>query len=96
MSLLPSFAEFQTQALAEGFDQVLERVWEPDQSTGIHTHPFAVAALVVAGELRLDCGAQTRHLRTGDRFELAAEVPHAERYGPQGATFWVARRLAPA
>ena len=94
MSLLPSFAEFQTLALAEGFDQVLERVWEPDQSTGVHTHPFPVAALVVAGELWLDCGTQTRHLRTGDRFELAAEVPHAERYGPQGATFWVARRLA--
>ena len=33
-----------------------------------------------------------RHLQPGDRFELAAEVPHTERYGPAGATYWVARR----
>ena len=55
-----------------------------------------MAALVVSGEWRRERGTHPRHLRTGDRFELAAEVPHAERYGPQGATFWVARRLAPA
>ncbi|WP_269631053.1 hypothetical protein [Pelomonas sp. BJYL3] len=34
----------------------------------------------------------TRHLLPGDLFELAAGVLHAERYGPQGATYWVARR----
>ena len=30
-------------------------------------------------------------LKPGDRFELDREVPHAERYGPEGTTFWVAR-----
>jgi hypothetical protein len=34
----------------------------------------------------------TQHLKPGDRFALAAGVPHEERYGPQGATYWVARR----
>nr|WP_316640578.1 hypothetical protein [uncultured Roseateles sp.] len=34
----------------------------------------------------------TRHLRAGDRFELDAEVPHDERYGIEGAMYWVARR----
>jgi hypothetical protein len=34
----------------------------------------------------------TRHLKTGDRFALDREVPHAERYGRAGATYWVARR----
>ena len=40
----------------------------------------------------LSVGADTRHLRPGDTFELGFEVPHAERYGAEGATYWVARR----
>jgi hypothetical protein len=41
-------------------------------------------------------GGQTRHLQAGDRFELDADVPHAEHYGAEGARFWVARRNRPA
>ena len=89
-----SYAEFETHARAEGFDEVLERVWKPDTVLDTHTHPFAVKALVVAGEMWLSCGDQTRHLLPGDRFELEREAPHAERYGAQGATFWAARRHA--
>jgi hypothetical protein len=29
----------------------------------------------------------------GDGFELDALVPHSERYGAAGATYWVARKL---
>jgi hypothetical protein len=32
-----------------------------------------------------------QHLKAGDTFRLARDVPHAELYGPQGATVWVAR-----
>jgi hypothetical protein len=46
-----------------------------------HEHPFAVKAIVVAGEMWLTHDGATRHLRPGDRFELAAAAPHAERYG---------------
>ena len=84
--------DFKASALAQGFDEVLERVWGPHQVVETHTHPFAVQALVVQGEMWLGCGGQTRHLRPGDRFELARDEPHAERYGPQGATYWAARR----
>ena len=50
---------------------------------------------MVAGELWLGCGdTAPRHLRPGDRFTLAAHQPHDERYGPDGATYWVARRHA--
>ena len=59
-----------------------------------HEHPFAVKALVVAGEMWLSEGDSTRHLRPGDTFELAAAAPHAERYGAAGATYWAARRHA--
>ena len=88
----PTFAAFQAEHLAQGFDEVLERVWLSDQVMDTHTHPFAVKALVVAGDLWLTVGSDTRHLRRGDTFELAREEPHGERYGPAGATFWAARR----
>ena len=88
------FEAFKAQHLAEGFDEVLQRDWAPNTVLDTHTHAFSVKALVVAGELWLTVGADTRHLRVGDRFELDREVPHAERYGAQGASYWVARRNA--
>jgi hypothetical protein len=91
-----TFAEFQATALAQGFDEVLERRWAAATVLDSHTHAFAVRALVVAGEMWLSVGDQTRHLVRGDEFELECDVPHAERYGSQGATYWVARRNPPA
>ena len=89
-----TFAEFEAQSLAAGYEQVLQRDWAPDTVVDTHTHPFAVKALMVSGDLWLECEGQTRQLRAGDGFELANGVPHAERYGPHGATFWAARRHA--
>ena len=90
-----TFADFESAARAEGFDEVLERVWAPGQVLETHSHPFEVRAQVVQGEVQLTCGEQTRQLRAGEGFELAHGVPHAEHYGAQGATFWVARRHQP-
>lgn len=89
---LPRFDDFAAAARAQGFDEVLERRWDPGTVLDTHTHPFAVQALVVDGEMWLTVDGQTQHLRTGDPFVLDREVPHAERYGAQGATYWVARR----
>jgi hypothetical protein len=88
------FEDFASAARAAGFDEVLQRDWAPDTVIDTHTHAFAVQALVIAGEMWLSDATGTRHLLPGDRFELACEVPHAERYGPQGASYWVARRNA--
>jgi len=88
----PSFDSFQADALARGFDEVLVRTWAPGTVVGTHTHPFAVDALVVQGEFWLTVGEDQRHLQPGDTFQLARDVPHAERYGDQGAIFWAARR----
>jgi quercetin dioxygenase-like cupin family protein len=91
-----TFEAFQADALNRGFDEVLVREWTPGQQTGTHTHPFAVEARVVRGDFVLTVGDQARELAAGDGFELAPEVPHSESYGPEGATFWVARRRAVA
>ena len=85
------FDAFKSAALAEGFDEVLERVWAPDTALEEHAHPFAVKALVVQGELWLTVRGQTQHLVPGELFELGHGEPHAERYGAEGATYWVAR-----
>lgn len=79
----PDFAAFQAEALDEG----LERVWAP--GAVLAEHPQAV---LVQGEMHLEVGAETRHLRPGDTFTLPAGLPHAERYGPEGTSHWVARR----
>ncbi len=89
-----SFAAFQTDALAAGYHEALERVWPADTVLDTHSHAFDAEAVVTQGEMWLTCGDQTQYLTPGDTFKLAHDVPHSERYGPQGATYWVARRNA--
>ena len=87
-----TFEGFESEARAQGFDEVLERKWPPSTVLESHRHPFALRALVVAGEMWLTVGDDVRHLLPGDTFALERDVPHAERYGTEGATYWVARR----
>jgi hypothetical protein len=89
-----SFEEFESESRQLGFDEVLSREWEAHTELPEHTHPFSVRALVVQGELWLTVGDSTQHLCVGDRFELGHSMPHSERYGEQGATYWAARRHA--
>ena len=86
------FEAFAAAARAQGFDEVLERQWPPSTVLDVHRHPFAVKALVVQGEMWLTVGSDARRLRPGDEFALERDVPHSERYGSEGATYWVARR----
>jgi quercetin dioxygenase-like cupin family protein len=84
--------DFKAARLSEGFDEVAERVWPPDQVVPTHRHPFAVHALVTQGEMWLTVGDRIQHLLAGDEFHLAREEPHAERYGADGATYLAARK----
>jgi len=90
--MVDDFAAFEATARAQGFDEVLVRDWLPLTVLDTHTHPFAVSALVVAGEMWLTQAGETRQLHPGDRFTLQRNEPHAERYGEAGASYWVARR----
>jgi quercetin dioxygenase-like cupin family protein len=88
-----TYDAFRRRALDGGADEVVERTWRPNQVVERHSHPFDADAVVTAGEMWLvhDDGRE-QHLKPGDTFRLPAGVPHAERYGPEGATYWVARR----
>jgi quercetin dioxygenase-like cupin family protein len=92
--VLPDFDTFAAARRSEGFDEVIERKWAPSTVLDTHTHPFSVKALVVQGEMWLSVGDDVKHLLPGDTFELGNGVPHGERYGNDGATYWVARSHA--
>lgn len=87
----PTFDTFRQKALAEGFDEIIVREWAPQLHLDTHTHPFDVSAYVARGEYWLTTGDEVQHLKAGDTFRLIRNVPHAELYGPEGATVWVAR-----
>jgi quercetin dioxygenase-like cupin family protein len=89
-----SFESFRARSLKAGADEVLERRWDAGQIVGTHTHPFEADALVTEGEMWLTISGETRHLHPGDTFFISNGTPHAEKYGPEGATYWVARRNA--
>jgi quercetin dioxygenase-like cupin family protein len=57
-----------------------------------HAHPFEAKALIVAGEMHIRVGGEERRYQAGDVFHLAANLPHAERYGPEGVQYLVGRK----
>lgn len=87
-----SFEAFEAHWLAQGFDEVVERDWAPHTVLETHSHPFGVQAVLTRGEMWLTLNGKTLHLRAGDTFALERDAPHAERYGPEGAAYWVARK----
>jgi hypothetical protein len=90
-----NFQQFEADLKAQGFDQVLSRDWPPLTVVATHAHSFAAKALVVRGEMWLTIGERTEHIPTGGTFELKPGTPHSERYGAEGATYWVGRREVP-
>ena len=59
----------------------------------LHTHPFEARALILAGEIRIQCAGQEEKLyRPGEVFHLAHEEPHSESYGPGGVSYLVGRK----
>ncbi|NBY34188.1 MAG: cupin domain-containing protein [Betaproteobacteria bacterium] len=87
----PTLETFTTQSMDEGFDEILVREWAADLKIDTHTHPFDVSAYVQRGEYWLTVGDKVTHLKAGDYFRLARNIEHAELYGAEGATVWVAR-----
>jgi quercetin dioxygenase-like cupin family protein len=89
---LPTFDQFRSAAHSRGCTEVLERTWPANAVLAEHVHEFDADAVVAKGEMWLTVGDQERRLVAGDTFALPRGTPHAERYGPEGATYWVARR----
>lgn len=87
-----TFESFQRRKLREGYDEVLVRVWASGFANEPHVHPFDTDAVVAQGEYWLTMDGQTTHYQAGDAFKVARGITHSEKYGPDGAVFWAARK----
>lgn len=84
--------EFRTLLSTAGITTIVEIQREPNGSLDTHTHPFAAHALILDGEITVTSPTGTQHCKTGDTFQLAANVPHTESYGPQGVRYLAGRK----
>jgi quercetin dioxygenase-like cupin family protein len=89
-------SEFSQRLVREGFLDTEVKTIEAGKVVGEHSHPFDVRALVLSGQATIDCGAGPRTYRPGDIVDVAANVVHTERYGPDGYSILVGRRHKPA
>jgi quercetin dioxygenase-like cupin family protein len=87
-------AQFRQQLQAEGFDEIVDKSLPAGQFVATHSHPFAVKALVTAGEVSLEVGGTTTRYGVGEVFSMAKDCAHAERYGESGVSYVVGRKHA--
>ena len=85
-------ATFAAGLAADGYEGPLPRRMEAGQVAPEHTHPFDARLLVLEGAFLLTQGGATRSYGPGEVFEVPAGVPHAEAFGPAGASYLVGRR----
>jgi quercetin dioxygenase-like cupin family protein len=93
MKSYTSLIEFTAQAMDDGFDEVIQKEWAPNLVLEKHVHPFDARVQVAAGQVKLELASGSQTYVPGDGFFIARGTEHAEQYGPQGATFWIARKL---
>ena len=76
----------------EGFPKPAEVHQPPNGSLGVHTHPFAVKALVIAGQIEIVFNEISTVYSAGDVFQLEFEQPHSESYGSAGVCYLASRK----
>lgn len=84
--------EFLRLLQQEGYSEIVTVEREANGTLGVHTHPFEAKALVLEGEILLECAGSAQLCRAGDSFHLPADEPHREAYGPQGVRYLVGRK----
>ncbi|MEO0317306.1 MAG: hypothetical protein RL404_983 [Pseudomonadota bacterium] len=84
--------EFEKMMAEHGVQTVVEVVREPNGALDTHSHPFEANALILEGEITLVAEGKTWHCKAGDTFRLGANIPHTERYGPQGVRYLAGRK----
>jgi quercetin dioxygenase-like cupin family protein len=85
--------EFTAQAMEDEFDEIIQRDWAPNLVIQKHSHAFDARVQVSKGQVSLELESGTQTFEAGQSFYIPRGTEHAEHYGPDGATFWVARKL---
>jgi hypothetical protein len=85
-------AQFLEMLSQEGYPDPVEVLQPPNGSLGVHSHSFAVKALVVGGSIEISIAGHTQSYEVGDIFELADQELHSESYGPYGVRYLASRK----
>jgi quercetin dioxygenase-like cupin family protein len=88
-------AVFEGELKRDGFTDIETRSAQPNVFSPLHSHPCDIRALVMTGELTLQCEGVSRTYRAGDTVVLAAGCEHAEQNGPEGYSYIIGRRHVP-
>lgn len=84
--------EFETECLAQGYSEIVDRRMEPNTTNPEHSHEFDARLLVLEGEMTVTSEGERRAYRTGDSFAMSAGCRHTEQSGPLGAHYLAGRR----
>ena len=86
--------EFSATLSRDGYTEISTRNQAPLLENSAHSHPFDVRALMLSGEMTLSYEGKTQVCRAGDVFTMQAGCEHAEKFGPDGASYLAGRRQA--
>ncbi len=85
--------QFEQQMREQGYE--IATVERPaNGSLDLHTHPFEARALILEGEITIISEGKMQFCRAGELFQLDANIPHTETYGPAGVRYIAARKNA--
>lgn len=84
--------EFRERLARDGFDKVGVVEWEAGKASKRHVHEFDVSGMLLEGSMTVDTEAAAMACQPGDTFEVAANTPHTEMVGADGARVLIGRR----
>ena len=76
----------------EGFPEPILVVGERSVFLEKHSHPYAVRALVIEGQIDITISGIKNTYLAGDTFELLDRQPHSENYGGKGIQYLTSRK----
>ena len=82
---------FRAELERDGFS-VSQVSWEPGTVNASHSHPFTARLLCLSGAITIETPDGVTTCRPGERIEVAANTPHSEKVGDQGARLMVGRK----
>ena len=84
--------QFRQHAQERGYGDFQAKDYAPRTGGALHTHEFSVMLLVLSGDFSLAFEDGTTSYRPGEVCELAANIMHTERAGPEGAKVLLSKR----
>lgn len=83
---------FREHLVRDGFDSVGVVEWEAGKASESHVHDFDVSGMLLEGAMTVKTDAAALSCQPGDTFKVAANTPHTETIGADGARVLIGRR----